>query len=175
MDSRQVSRRFVVTALGGSVAIAPLAARAAASVASSVVSEGASEDASNTKPPTIGELLVAPLKVGSEIAGCRIEKIGEVVQGSVGLVLSDSSGQSFGIEVCARDAEAPRSPAETARFQLYVVNEGDGSVPTVEEHGLAAMNIALVIRKNEGSVDASEFLSFRERLDRYAGELIRPV
>lgn len=173
MDSRQVSRRFVVTALGGGVAIAPLVARAAVS---KVAGPGAPAEPSNEEVlPTVGELLIAPLKVGSEIAGCRVEKIGEVSQGAVGLVLSDRSGQLFGIEVCARDAEAPRSPAETAKFQLYVVNEGDGSVPTIEEHGLAAMNIALVIRKNESAIDTSEFLSFRKRLDLYAGELIRPV
>lgn len=171
MDSRHVSRRFVVTALGSGVAIAPLVARAAVS---EVTTSVASEDASQQEPPTVGEFLVAPLKVGSQIAGCQVETIGDLVQGAVGLVLSDGSGQTFAIEVCARNAEAPRSPAETAKFQLYVVNEGDGSVPTIEEHGLAAMNLALVIRKNEREIDTSEFLTFRERLDRYAGDLIRP-
>lgn len=172
MSSRHVSRRFVVTALGSGVAIAPLVARAAASKVAKSVTSG---DASQEAPPPMGELLVAPLTVGSQVAGCQVERIGELEQGAVGFVLSDRSGQRFAIEVCARDTEAPRSPAETAKFQLYVVNEGDGSVPTIEEHGLAAMNLALVIRNNEHELDTSEFLTFRERLDRYAGDLIRPL
>jgi len=172
MDSRHVSRRFVVTALGSGIAVAPLVARAAVS---KVAKPGDSEDASQQKPPSVGELLVAPLKVGSQIAGCKLEQIGEFLQGAIGLILSDRSGQRFAIEICARDAESPRSPAQTAKFQLYVANEGDGSVPTIEEHGLAAMHLALVIRENESAIDTSDFLSFRERLDLYAGDLVRPL
>ena len=169
MDSRHVSRRFVITALGSGVALAPLVARAAVSqIATSAAAESG-------EPASIGELLIAPLNVGSEIAGCRVEKVCGVVQGALGLVLSDREGQLFGIEVCAYDPEGPRGPATTSKFQLYIVNEGDGSVPTVEEHGLAAMHLAQVIRRNEDAIDASEFLSFRERLERFGGELIRPV
>lgn len=179
MESRQVTRRFVVTALGSGVALAPVIARSAASkFGSSMVAphEAASDsgEAPESTPSGTGERLIAPLAVGSTIRGCTLVKVGALTHGAVGLSLTDASGRPFGIEICARDASSPRSPAETDRFQLYVVNEGDGSLPTVEEHGLAAMTIASFVRNNESEERAAGFLTLQERLARHAGELIRP-
>lgn len=178
MESRQITRRFVVTALGGGVALAPVIAKAALSNAMSShdSNEGGPlpDSASSQTAASAGSELLAPLMVGSTVAGCTLSAIGDVSQGALGLLLTDRSGGRFGIEICARDENSPRSPAETANFQLYVVNEGDGALPTTEEHGLAAMAIAAFIRKNEASVDGAGFLTLEQRLSRHGGEIIRP-
>lgn len=174
MESRQISRRFVVTALGSGIALAPIIARAAVSQASSPVASGDAPASSNEPAIAVETALIAPLAVGSKAAGCTLIRIGELAHGAIGLVLTDRSGRDFGVEICARDPDSPRSPAETDKFQLYVVNEGDGSLPTVEEHGLAAMAIASLIRKNEHAIEASGFLTLNERLARHASDITRP-
>lgn len=170
MESRQISRRFVITALGSGIALAPVMARAAVSKVSGEPASGES----GREAIALEASLITPLTVGSKVAGCTLVKIGALAQGAIGLVLTDRSGQQFGVEICARDEGSPRSPAETAKFQLYVVNEGDGSLPTVEEHGIAAMTIASVIRKNEAAVETSSFLTLEERLARHGSEITRP-
>lgn len=178
MSSRHVSRRFVVTALGSGVALAPVIAR---SVVSKIRTQGADSEAdaaspnASTEPGSLGAKLVAPLAVGSKIGRCTLDKIGEIKNGALGLLLTDSVGQSFAVEICARDEDSPRSPAETEKFQLYVVNEGNGSIPTVEEHGIVAMGIATIIRQNEDVVDPSAFLTLHQRLTHHPSEITRPA
>lgn len=176
MESRQVSRRFVVTALGSGIALAPVIARSTFTQSPSATPEPLEEGSSDvSKAPSLGAKLIAPLRVGSTIGGATLLNIGELEQGAIGLVMKDQAGNRFGIEICARDEASPRSPGVTEKFQLYVVNEGDGSLPTIEEHGLAAMNIAAIIRRNEESVDTTAFLTLDQRLARHASEITRPA
>lgn len=178
MSSRHVSRRFVVTALGSGVALAPVLARSAVS---KLGSQGTDAEAPPPAPPeaddtpSFGARLIAPLTVGMKLGGCTLNKIADVTHGALGILLSDSQGHAFSVEVCARDEASPPSPAETEKFQLYLVNEGDGSIPTVEEHGIAAMAIASAIRRNEREVDASAFLTLRQRLAYHPSEILRPA
>ncbi len=89
--------------------------------------------------------------------------------------MSDALGQRFQIDICARDDEpgADRGPGRTERFDLIVANRGDGSTSTHEDHGLAAMALAEVVRANEQVVDASVFRTLRQRLE--AGSVRRVV
>lgn len=178
MQSRLVTRRFMMMALGSGAALAPVIARGATS---GTASRGPAPSGA-TEPPTTPEWgpthtpspLFRGLSSGSVVAGCTVLGIGDLVNGAVGIALRDRAGTRFGVEVCARDASAPRGPGETQHFSLYVVNEGDGAMPTYEEHGLAAMAIADVVRRNESGADVRDFLTLDERLARHAATIIRP-
>lgn len=178
MQSRMVTRRFMMLALGSSAALVPAVVRAATSGATSRApvppAGGAPPSAPEWAPAGEPSPLFHGLSSGSIVAGSTIVGIGALVNGAVGIALHDRTGARFGVEVCARDAAAPRGPGETQHLSLYVVNEGDGAMPTNEEHGLAAMAIADVVRRNEPGADLTGFLTLDERLARHAATIIRP-
>jgi hypothetical protein len=109
--------------------------------------------------------LVTPLAPGSRFGSWTLERVVLEPSGP-SYVLSDGRGVKFQVDVCARDLslDAPRGPASTEHFDLFVSNEGDGSTDTIEEHGLGAMALAEIIRSNEARVDASACHTLTQRL-----------
>lgn len=95
--------------------------------------------------------------------------------GAVRVQLEGESGVAFAVEVLARDGSplAARPPAATEKFALYVSNGGDGRMPTVEEQGLSAMELAQIVQRNEARVSTAGFLTQRERLDAHPTELLQ--
>ncbi len=161
MGEREISRRAVVGALGAG------AAAVSAGVASPVGHRAAetTPEATLVAPSSTAELL-RPLGPGSKLGRWTLEELRDVSDGAAALVLRDRAGALFQLDVCARDttAGAERGPASTEHFEVFLANTGDGSTATHEDHGLAAMALAEVIRGNEQRVGRAEFLTLAQRI-----------
>jgi hypothetical protein len=131
-----------------------------------------------TKPSPSGQsgsALVAPLVAGSVLGSWRVVRSFSLRAGAVSLELKDASDRPFYLDICKRDRRpsAPKPPASTDLYDIFVANEGDGSATTVEDHGLAAMAVAEVVRANEHSVTVAGMLTLRERLRRHPDQVMR--
>jgi hypothetical protein len=164
MGEDSVSRRAALKMIGVGAAGATLAKEPVARA--EMEAEKPSEAGSATQPSEESALLT-PLVEGSQLGRWRVERI-VPADGALSVVVSDSEGRHFQLDVCARDLTpgAPRAPGESEHFQVFLANRGDGSTDTFEDHGLAAMALAEVIRGNEASVSRSEFVTLAERLAR---------
>jgi len=168
MGKANVSRRWFVGALGGSVLAAPLTAAASPRGV-------ATNDRVGGEVPFLR--LLTPLAPGARLARWTLVAIEAPAQGAVALVLSAGDDHRFRLEILARDRSplAARPPAETEHFAIFVRNGGDGWSPTIEEQGIAAMAVATLIRRNEAPGDAAGFLTHEERIARHAGALLSKV
>jgi hypothetical protein len=110
--------------------------------------------------------LLEPLGPDSVLGRWHLRKIGSIVGGSASLVLSDARGVSFQLDIYARDTEvgAPRPPGRSEKFDVFLANGGTGKLSSREDHGLAAMAVADVLRQNEALLDCSGFVTLRTRL-----------
>ena len=116
-------------------------------------------------PLRTSESLLSPLTAGSQLGRWMIEEIHPLSEGSTSLVLrSQRGGDAFQLDICARDREAGahQGPGVTEHFSVYVANNGNGALSTVENQGLAAMAVADVIRGNETTVDRSGYRTLRQ-------------
>ncbi len=174
MKRTEVSRRSVVGVLGVGAATAAagaatgvLAKRAGGAPAARVATPTAStgDVGRNDEKLAVTTALVAPLKPGDKLDRWTVEDLHPVQDGAASIVLSDASGQRFQLDVCARDASAATAgPGATEAFEIYLANHGDGSTSTLEDHGLAAMALAEVIRANEHGVPRSGFATLAARV-----------
>ena len=162
---KEVSRRFVVGALGAGAAVA--AYGSAINVVGQRRSPASTDvDADDApKDSTVAEL-VAPLAPGSSLGDWNVDQLVALKHGAASVVLSDASGHRFQLDVCKRDQTdgARRAPGQTEHFEVFLANHGDGSTVTYEDHGLAAMALADVIRANEHRVEHKGFQTLAERL-----------
>lgn len=183
MKSGKVSRRLAVGALGVGAAAGTLSASAVARAArSSVATEGGfdtleegsvadaeaavveAEQQGVDPNATLAEQLVAPLAAGAQLARWTVEKVVPVENGVACVVCVDESSTRFQLDVCLRDdAGSKRGPGQTEHFEVFLVNSGNGHQQTFEDHGLAAMALAEVIRSNEQHVDRSSFSTHGQR------------
>lgn len=167
MSRPVVSRRFMVHAMGVG------AAAAAAGVGARVAQSGA--EAAEAAEPASGtplldstreksEELIAPLAAGSTLGRWTIERVLPVENGAASVVVVDAAGSRFQLDICARDEQEPRNgPAQTLHFEVFLANGGDGDTATFEDHGLAAMALADVIRHNEVRIDRAGFTTLAAR------------
>lgn len=171
MKSDEVSRRFVVGALGVGAATAAAGA-AIGSVGREVTAgrsdpptaaPGGDEPAVQAEAASQADELVAPLSAGDRLDRWTVERVVPVQNGAASVVLSDATGEHFQLDVCAR-GEAPTAPGHTEHFEVFLANAGNGSKATFEDHGLAAMALAEVIRANEHRVDRTQFHTQARRL-----------
>src|SRR5262245_31248502 len=127
-----VSRRSFVGLLGSSAVAAPLVANALPSAAEAPATKNRVD-------------LLHPLAPGDRFGRWMLVRTLPLDRGAVTAVARGDDGHEFRLEILARDAAplAPKPPAETERFAVYVRNGGDGWMPTVEEQGLAAMTLAV--------------------------------
>lgn len=167
MNSGNISRRLAVGVLGGGVLAAPTVARAFAS--DEMANHSSDMVSSATNPAGI----LQPLVPGSRLGRWVVVSIEPLRDGgiTVGMRREDSVDDLFHVEVLARDTSplALRPPSETRHFAVFVCNEGDGWLPTVEEHGLAAMTLGAFIERKERDGDAAGFATHAQRLTRFSG------
>lgn len=156
-----VTRRVALSALGASVTALTTASGAEAS--GPVLAPRVSKPRMDS--PVGAHPLLAPLGVGSRLGRWTVQKV-DASEGEVLAVLfEDAQGATFQLDVCRRDdsESAARAPGQSRHFSVFVANEGDGSTPTHEDHGLCAMALAEVISGNEGGVSPHTFSTLSQR------------
>ncbi len=171
MSKDAVSRRVVMGAIGVGAAGVALAERVplAQGPADAKGAAPDREQARGDAPEALAQacLLVSPLETGSSLGRWTVEKVLPVEHGAASVVLSDAQGRRFQLDVCARDdrEEASRAPGQSELFEVFLANHGDGETSTLEEHGLAAMALAELIRANEHHVERTAFQTLRQRVE----------
>jgi hypothetical protein len=173
MSTLRLTRRHALwlAATGAALASSNLA-RAAIPALQPARKEGARPSADD---PAWG--LIAPLREGSMLGPWRVVAMTPVRAGAITVVVANAQGQNYAIDICQRDdsSSAPVPPARTAHYDIFVVNEGSGNTPTREEHGLAAMALAEVIRSNESSVRPAGLATHRQRLAGYSDQIMKGI
>jgi len=103
----------------------------------------------------------------------KIESIHDVQHGAIPVVLSDSRGTRFQVDVLRRDSALEPTEREPAvafaqGVALYLSNRGNGNKGTNEEHGLGVMALATALRTRakRGPVPAA-VTTFAERRARH--------
>jgi len=86
---------------------------------------------------------------GARFAGCTVTNVAPVEQGTVPVTFVDSHGKSFVVDVLRHD---PASPGVARAGSLAVfMKVGRTRRPTREEHGLAAMALAVELAGREAA------------------------
>ena len=79
--------------------------------------------------------LLHPLAMGSTVAhGWRVAGLSGVVDGSCVLTLQNERGRAHRVHLCRNDGR-PQGLVYTKRFDLVVMNGGEGDLPTEESFG----------------------------------------
>lgn len=166
----KVTRRQAVGVVGAAVVLAPSAVALASARQHEPVATPESVPA-----PLDGGALLEPVCAGTMLGAWRVDRIGRVTAGAIPVEMLDRNGARFHLDICARDdgLGAAEPPARTARCDIFVANEGTGGVPTVEDHGLAAMALAELVRTNEHRVELNGLETLRTRLRLYGDEVTR--
>jgi hypothetical protein len=121
--------------------------------------------------------LVQPLAVGSAVAhGWRVAGLTGAVDGSCVLTLQNERGRAHRVHLCRNDGR-PQGLVYTKRFDLVVMNEGEGDLPTEESLAQAVAELGHVLAANEGDRQhealVTALLPQAERLRLFAGPVDR--
>ena len=93
--------------------------------------------------------LLRPLALGSVVAnGWRVAALTGAVDGSCVLTLRNEQGQAHRIHLCRNDGR-PQGLVHTTRFDLVVMNGGEGQLPTDEGFAQVVAQVAHVLARNE--------------------------
>lgn len=116
--------------------------------------------------------LVAPLSAGAPLHGeWQLVALSGASAGSCVATLRNARGRQERIHLC-RNTGAPSGVVHTERFDLVVMNGGDGAQATEEGLAQAVAALAHAVARNEGGyADATvlgELLGHEERVARYA-------
>jgi hypothetical protein len=95
--------------------------------------------------------LLRPLAAGSVVGyGWRVEGLTGVTEGSFILTLRNEVGRHQQIRLCRNDGR-PEGIVYTSRFDLLVMNGGNGDLRTDEGMAQAVAHVAHVLAANEGN------------------------
>ena len=118
--------------------------------------------------------LVHPLRAGSALGhGWRVADLSAVADGSCVLTLQNGRGRPQRVHVCRNDGD-PQGLVYTDRFDLVVMNGGQGDLPTEEGMAQAVAAVAHVLAANEGERHREvmvALLAQGERVRRFSGAL----
>jgi hypothetical protein len=114
--------------------------------------------------------LFHPLAAGAVVAhGWRVADLRGVADGSCVLTLKNQRGREHRVHVCSNDGN-PQGLVYTNRFDLVVMNGGQGDLPTEEGLGQAVAEVAHVLAANENHVTVvAGLLPHAERMRRFEG------
>jgi hypothetical protein len=176
MKTLKLSRRRMMAMAGATAVLAPSVVASAGTRARGqrARASGAHEDRPRGEARWAAEL-VAPLGAGSTLGSWRVQGVGALRAGAVSITLLDAAGGRFYLDVCKRDGRsgAPVPPGRSELCDVFVANEGNGSVPTHEDHGLAAMALADIVRTNERRVGIEGLLTQRDRMRSFPDQVMR--
>ncbi len=173
MGMDKLSRRQMVGMVG---AAAALASSGVAMAAPAALARRKEKDVATPRPTAEQAnrvALLAPLQAGSTLGAWTVLGILPVRAGAITVGLRGASGDTFYIDVCVREDAGPNPPARTDRCDIFVANEGNGGLPTVESHGLAAMAVAEIVRANEHSAGIDGLMTHTARLAEYGDAVFR--
>jgi len=131
--------------------------------------------------PTLGAPapweLLRPLKEGSSLGyGWHVAGLTGVTDGSCVVTLQNQRGRSHRVHIC-RNGGAPQGLVYTRRFDLVVMNGGQGDLPTEEGLAQAVGEVAHVLAANESGWQPQDLvtalLPHAERVQLYSGALDR--
>jgi len=128
-----------------------------------------SQQATEPSSPAPWELL-RPLTLGSAVAhGWRVAELSDVTDGSCVLTLRDQRGRTHRVHLCRNDGR-PQGLVHTNRFDLVVMNGGQGDLPTEEGLAQAVAEVAHVVAANEGEHEsvAAALLPHAQRVSLFA-------
>lgn len=117
--------------------------------------------------------MLQPLALGSVVTrGWRVAGLTGVVDGSCVLTLENERQRAQRVHVCGNDGN-PQGLVHTKRFDLVVMNGGQGDMPTEEGFAQAVAAVARVLAANESDrrLDAvtRSLLPHAERVRLFAG------
>jgi len=93
--------------------------------------------------------LLHPLAMGSVVAhGWRVAELTGVTDGACVLTLRNERGRAYRVHLCRNDGR-PQGLVYTDRFDLVVMNGGQGDLPTEEGLAQAVAEVAHVLAANE--------------------------
>lgn len=106
---------------------------------------------------------------GQRFGRWRVVEVLPVKLGAVPVVLESRRGERFQVDILRRDrsTRARRGLAETREYSLFLLNRGLGDTPTQEDHGLAVLWLAALLRPRERSLGPVALLTQRERTQRF--------
>lgn len=109
------------------------------------------------------------LPEGLHFGRWRVVSVLPVKLGAIPILLESRRGEHFQVDVLRRDrsARARRGLAETRAYSLFLLNRGQGDTPTQEDHGLAVLWLAALLRSRERSLGTGALLTQRERTQRF--------
>jgi len=109
------------------------------------------------------------LPEGQRFGRWRVVSVLPVKLGAVPVVLESRRGERFQVDVLRRDrsTRARRGLAETREYSLFLLNRGQGDTPTQEDHGLAVLWLAALLRPRERTTGTVALLTQRERTQRF--------
>ncbi len=90
---------------------------------------------------------------GARFAGCLVHDVSEVREGGVAVTFSDALGEFFVVDVLRHDEAAP-GVARAGSLDVFLHGAKpteQGTRPTPEPHGLAAMALAAEIARREAA------------------------
>lgn len=117
--------------------------------------------------------LLRPLTVGSALgAGWQLAGLTGAVDGSCVITLQNEQGRTHRVHVCSNGGQ-PQGLVYTKRFDLLVMNGGQGDLPTDESFAQAVAALAHTLAANEGDqahgTVIAALMSHAERVERFAG------
>ncbi|MBI3786592.1 MAG: hypothetical protein HY270_24645 [Deltaproteobacteria bacterium] len=123
--------------------------------------------------------LLRPLGIGSLAShGWKVAELSPVMDGTCVLTLVNERGRSHRVHIC-RNEGAPQGLVHTSRFDLVVMNGGQGDLPTEEGLAQAIATVAHVVAGNESSLTDSsllaEFQSYEQRVKLFSGPADRKL
>lgn len=109
------------------------------------------------------------LPEGLRFGRWRVVSVLPVKLGAVPVVLESRQGERFQVDVLRRDrsTRARRGLSETRGYSLFLFNRGQGDTPTQEDHGLAVLWLAALLRPREHTQPNVALLTQRERTQRF--------
>ena len=117
--------------------------------------------------------LLRPLTMGSMVAhGWRVAGLTGAVDGSCVVTLQNARGRAHRVHICSNEGR-PTGLIYTKRFDLVVMNGGQGDLPTEEGFAQAVAEVAHVLAANEHghrqATVVAQLLPHAERVRRFTG------
>lgn len=121
--------------------------------------------------------LIRPLAAGSVVAhGWHLAALTGAVDGSCVVTLQNERGRAHRVHLCRNDGR-PQGLVYTKQFDLVVMNEGEGDLPTEESLAQAVAELAHVLAANESDRQhdalVTALLPQAERLRMFSGPVDR--